>query len=45
MIGGDGTSNPPFDLDNRSKRSIAVDLSTDAGRLWSRSWSPAPTSS
>ena len=33
MIGGDGVTNPPFDLDNRSKRSIAIDLSTDAGRL------------
>jgi crotonobetainyl-CoA:carnitine CoA-transferase CaiB-like acyl-CoA transferase len=32
MIGGDGTSNPPFDLDNRSKRSIAVDLSSEGGR-------------
>jgi crotonobetainyl-CoA:carnitine CoA-transferase CaiB-like acyl-CoA transferase len=33
MIGGDGVTNPPFDLDNRSKRSIAIDLSTDAGRV------------
>jgi crotonobetainyl-CoA:carnitine CoA-transferase CaiB-like acyl-CoA transferase len=32
MIGGDGATNPPFDLDNRSKRSIAIDLGTDAGR-------------
>ena len=32
MLGGDLPSNPVFELDNRSKRSIAVDLSTDAGR-------------
>jgi crotonobetainyl-CoA:carnitine CoA-transferase CaiB-like acyl-CoA transferase len=32
MIGGDDGTNPPFDLDNRSKRSIAIDLGSDAGR-------------
>lgn len=32
MIGGDDGTNPPFDLDNRSKRSIAIDLSSEAGR-------------
>lgn len=32
MLGGDLPTNPPFELDNRSKRSIAVDLGTDAGR-------------
>ena len=32
MLGGDGGTNPPFDLDNRSKRSIALDLSTPDGR-------------
>ncbi len=32
MIGGDDGTNPPFDLDNRSKRSIAVNLGTDEGR-------------
>ena len=32
MIGGVDGTNPPFDLDNRSKRSIAIDLGSDAGR-------------
>ncbi len=32
MLGGDLPTNPVFELDNRSKRSIAVDLSQDAGR-------------
>jgi crotonobetainyl-CoA:carnitine CoA-transferase CaiB-like acyl-CoA transferase len=32
MLGINDGTNPPFDLDNRSKRSIAIDLSTDAGR-------------
>jgi crotonobetainyl-CoA:carnitine CoA-transferase CaiB-like acyl-CoA transferase len=32
MLGGDLPSNPVFELDNRSKRSLAVDLSTEAGR-------------
>lgn len=32
MLGGDVPNNPPFELDNRSKRSISVDLSTQAGR-------------
>ena len=32
MLGGDLPNNPVFELDNRSKRSVAVDLSTDAGR-------------
>lgn len=32
MLGGDLPSNPVFELDNRSKRSIAIDISTDAGR-------------
>ena len=27
-----GTMNPPFELDNRGKRSIAVDLATPIGR-------------
>jgi crotonobetainyl-CoA:carnitine CoA-transferase CaiB-like acyl-CoA transferase len=31
MLGGDMASNPPFELDNRSKRSIAIDLSTEEG--------------
>lgn len=26
-----GSANPPFELDNRGKRSIAIDISTDAG--------------
>jgi crotonobetainyl-CoA:carnitine CoA-transferase CaiB-like acyl-CoA transferase len=32
LLGGDLPTNPPFELDNRSKRSISIDLSTDAGR-------------
>ncbi|MFM8303337.1 MAG: CaiB/BaiF CoA transferase family protein [Actinomycetota bacterium] len=32
MMGGDGTMNPPFELDNRSKRSIVVDLAVAEGR-------------
>lgn len=32
MLGGDVPFNPPFELDNRSKRSIVVDLATDDGR-------------
>ncbi len=32
MIGGDDGTNPPFDLDNRSKRSIAIDLGAEDGR-------------
>jgi len=32
MLGGDMPSNPPFELDNRNKRSIVVDLATDEGR-------------
>jgi len=32
MLGINDGTNPPFDLDNRSKRSIALDLSSEAGR-------------
>lgn len=32
MLGGDMPTNPPFELDNRSKRSIGIDLSTAEGR-------------
>ncbi|MGV0742153.1 CaiB/BaiF CoA transferase family protein [Mycolicibacterium sp. XJ870] len=32
MLGLDTDVNPPFEMDNRSKRSIVVDLATDAGR-------------
>ena len=32
MLGGDMPSNPPFELDNRSKRSIVLDLGTEEGR-------------
>ena len=30
-LGGDMPTNPPFELDNRAKRSVVVDLTTDAG--------------
>jgi crotonobetainyl-CoA:carnitine CoA-transferase CaiB-like acyl-CoA transferase len=32
MLGGDMDSNPPFELDNRSKRGVVVDLGTERGR-------------
>lgn len=31
MLGGDMPSNPVFELDNRSKRSVVIDLSTEQG--------------
>lgn len=31
MLGGDLPTNPPFELDNRGKRSVVLDLSTDEG--------------
>ncbi len=31
-IGSDAAHNPPFDLDNRGKRSVVLDLQTDAGK-------------
>lgn len=32
MLGGDMPTNPVFELDNRSKRSVQLDLQTDEGR-------------
>ncbi|MGH3562654.1 MAG: CaiB/BaiF CoA transferase family protein, partial [Mycobacterium sp.] len=32
MLGGDPGTNPPFEMDNRSKRSVVLDLTTDDGR-------------
>ncbi|HRE02211.1 MAG TPA: CoA transferase, partial [Ilumatobacteraceae bacterium] len=32
MLGGDMPTNPVFELDNRGKRSIVIDLNTEAGR-------------
>ncbi len=32
MLGGDVPFNPPFEMDNRSKRSIVIDLTVPAGR-------------
>src|SRR3954452_4656009 len=32
MLGGDLPTNPPFELDNRSKRSLVLDLSNETGR-------------
>src|SRR5438045_8452337 len=32
MLGGDLPTNPVFELDNRSKRSVVLDLSTDEGQ-------------
>jgi len=36
MIGLDDGSNPPFEMDNRSKRSIVLDLTTDGGQATAR---------
>jgi len=36
MLGGDVPFNPPFEMDNRSKRSIVVDLGDAAGRALAR---------
>ena len=32
MLGGDMPTNPAFEMDNRDKRSIAVDLTAEGGR-------------
>jgi crotonobetainyl-CoA:carnitine CoA-transferase CaiB-like acyl-CoA transferase len=32
MLGGDMPNNPVFELDNRSKRSVVIDLQTDEGK-------------
>ncbi|HEY7862585.1 MAG TPA: CoA transferase, partial [Thermoanaerobaculia bacterium] len=32
MLGGDLPFNPPFEMDNRSTRSVVIDLSTEPGR-------------
>ena len=46
MLGGDLDVNPVFELDNRGKRSIVLDLSSDRGSSTScSSWWPRPTSS
>ncbi len=36
MLGLDDGSNPPFEMDNRSKRSIVLDLTTDGGLATAR---------
>jgi crotonobetainyl-CoA:carnitine CoA-transferase CaiB-like acyl-CoA transferase len=36
MLGLDDDSNPPFEMDNRSKRSIVLDLATDGGLATAR---------
>ena len=36
MLGGDLPTNPPFELDNRGKRSVAIDLGTEEGRANAR---------
>ncbi len=32
LLGGDMDANPPFELDNRSKRSVVLDVTTEGGR-------------
>ena len=32
MLGGDLPSSPPWELDNRSKRSVVLDITTEEGR-------------
>ena len=32
MLGGDLPFNPPFEMDNRSKRSVVIDLATPEGK-------------
>lgn len=32
MLGLDGDQSPPFEMDNRGKRSIVLDVTTDSGR-------------
>src|SRR5215212_6559687 len=32
LLGGDMDNNPPFELDNRSKRSVVLDVTTEDGR-------------
>src|SRR5579864_8262512 len=32
MLAGDMPTNPPFELDNRNKRSVVLDLTTEGGR-------------
>ncbi len=32
MLGGDLPFNPPFEMDNRNKRSVVIDLTTDEGK-------------
>jgi crotonobetainyl-CoA:carnitine CoA-transferase CaiB-like acyl-CoA transferase len=36
MLGGDLPFNPPFEMDNRGKRSIGIDLRQDGGRALAR---------
>ena len=45
MLGGDLDVNPVFELDNRGKRSIVLDLSSPRAARSCSSWWPTPTSS
>ena len=43
MLGVDRRTNPPFEMDNRGKRSVVLDLTTDDGRRPRSNCSAAPT--
>jgi len=42
MLGLEGDESPPFEMDNRGKRSIALDVTADDGRSIALEYSAAP---
>ncbi|PQM46035.1 Cinnamoyl-CoA:phenyllactate CoA-transferase [Mycobacterium talmoniae] len=45
MLGVQGDLNPPFEMDNRSKRGVVLDLTTDADRAVRATCCMTPTCS